>query len=277
MRQGESVSCHYYYVDESGDGVLFNSKGKVIVGENGCSRFFMLGLLLVADPDLLAKELTDLRLHLLADPYFTKIPSMQPERRKTAIMFHAKDDIPEVRREVFSLLRQHDLAFFASVKDKLKVVEYVRQQNVINLGSRYSQNDLYDFLARGLFKNRLHQQERYEVTFATRGGSDRTRALAQALEGAKQDFSKSFDQEINSCVQVMSSNPERTPSLQAADYFLWALQRLYERGEDRYWDYLSPKVSFVHDMDDTSHKPYGRFYGRKKPLTLAVIKDRLEI
>jgi hypothetical protein len=31
---------------------------------------------------------------------------MQLESRKTALAFHAKDDIPEVRREVLSLLRR---------------------------------------------------------------------------------------------------------------------------------------------------------------------------
>ena len=36
--------CHYY-VDEAGDGTLFNARGKVIIGEEGCSRYFMLGIL----------------------------------------------------------------------------------------------------------------------------------------------------------------------------------------------------------------------------------------
>ena len=31
---------HHYFVDEAGDPSLFNAKGKVIVGTEGCSRYF---------------------------------------------------------------------------------------------------------------------------------------------------------------------------------------------------------------------------------------------
>ncbi|HRF94726.1 MAG TPA: hypothetical protein PLZ51_06025, partial [Aggregatilineales bacterium] len=91
----------YYFVDEAGDGVIFNKRGKVIIGTEGCSRFFMLGLLDDPKPDVLQKDLNDLRTQILADPWFNKIPSINPQSRKTAFAFHAKDDIPEVRREVF--------------------------------------------------------------------------------------------------------------------------------------------------------------------------------
>jgi hypothetical protein len=56
--------------------------------------------------------------------------------------------------------------------------------------------------------------------------------------------------------------------LQAVDYFLWALQRFYEKEEDRFWTYVWPKVSNVHDMDDRREDSFGRFYTPQKPLTL---------
>ena len=43
-------SIRYYFVDEGGDGILFSRKGKVLVGTEGCSRFFILGLLDVPNP-----------------------------------------------------------------------------------------------------------------------------------------------------------------------------------------------------------------------------------
>src|SRR5205807_7562537 len=84
----------YYFVDESGDGTIFDAKGRVIVGKGGCSRFFMLGKLEVAEPDRVAKALTALREKLLADPYFAGVPSMQSGKNKTAVQSHAKDDLP---------------------------------------------------------------------------------------------------------------------------------------------------------------------------------------
>jgi len=178
--------CHYF-VDEAGDGTLFNGKGKVIVGEDGCSKYFMLGILHVPDPEALSKTLDNLRQELLQDPYFRKIPSMQAIQNKTAVAFHAKDDIPEIRREVFKALgRFQDLRFFAVVRDKQAVVSEVQQYK----NNRYNPNELYDQLVKRLFKDRLHQDDEYTITFATRGQSDRTRALREALMEARQLFEK---------------------------------------------------------------------------------------
>ena len=41
----KSEARKHYFVDEAGDAVLFGSRGKVLIGSDGCSRFFMLGLL----------------------------------------------------------------------------------------------------------------------------------------------------------------------------------------------------------------------------------------
>jgi hypothetical protein len=43
--------CHYY-VDEAGDGTLFDSRGRTIIGTPGCSIFFILGLLEISNPFL---------------------------------------------------------------------------------------------------------------------------------------------------------------------------------------------------------------------------------
>ena len=81
---GSRLHAKCCFVDEAGDAVLFNRRGKVIVGKPGCSRFFIVGCLDVADPDALAKDLDALRTRLLADPYFAGVPSMQSEAKKTA-------------------------------------------------------------------------------------------------------------------------------------------------------------------------------------------------
>ena len=73
----------------------------------------------------MAKALNDLRQSLLADPYFAGVPSMQPQHRKTARMFHAKDDVSEVRREVFKLLLGFDVRFYAIVRNKRVIADKV--------------------------------------------------------------------------------------------------------------------------------------------------------
>ena len=43
-----------------------------------------------------------------------------------------------MRREVFSLLLRHEMRFFAVVRDKLTVVEYVRQRNQVSMSDAMS-------------------------------------------------------------------------------------------------------------------------------------------
>ena len=105
------TGLRHYFVDESGDGMLFDRKGRVLLDEPGCPQHFTLGLLEVPDPRALGADLDALRAKVLTDPYLQGVPSMQPESRKTALVFHAKDDLPEVRRDVFNLLLGHDLRY----------------------------------------------------------------------------------------------------------------------------------------------------------------------
>ena len=137
------VHTAHYFVDESGDGVLFNSKGRVLAGQpDGAMGTFMLGLLEVHDPQALSAELAQLRADLMADPYFKGVPSFQPERGKTAVAFHAKDDLPEVRREVFKLLLRHPIKFYAVVRNMQAVLAYVRERNARSGTYRYHPNEL---------------------------------------------------------------------------------------------------------------------------------------
>ena len=41
------------------------------------------------------------------------------------------------------------------------------------------------------------------------------------------------------------------------DYFLWALQRVYAKGDDRYLRFLWAKVGVIQDVDDRRRSQYG--------------------
>lgn len=263
----------HYFVDEAGDPVLFDGKGRVLVGTEGCSRHFAVGLLDVADAAKLSAELNQLRAGLLADPYFKNVPSMQPEARKTALYFHAKDDLPEVRREVLKLLQGHELKFSAVVRDKQSVLDYVRARNERDAGYRYQPDELYDHAVRRLFKERLHKHEGYTIRFAIRGNSHRTAAFRTALEQARDRFARERGITISSKLDVKACRPTEEAALQAVDYFLWALQRTFEKREDRYLELLWPQCSLVVDVDDTRTAEYGAYYTKQKPLKAAALKE----
>lgn len=264
-----------YFIDESGDGTLFDAQGCVIIGQPGCSRLFVLGLLAVADPDDLTEQMNALRTELLADPYFRSVPSFDPMSHKTSIAFHAKDDLPEVRREVFSLLRRRqDLEFFAVIRDKLEVLRYVQSRNTRDSAYRYHPNELYDYMVRRLTKGLLHKCDEYQLCFARRGKKDRTQALLDALLVAQQRSVQQTGLHLHSRISVLSCAPEQSAGLQAVDYFLWALQRLLVRQEERYWSYIWPACKLVIDIDDKRDASYGRYYSQKRPLSLAALDQR---
>jgi hypothetical protein len=252
----------HLFVDEAGDGTLFSRGGRERVGTEGCSRYFMLGSLRAADPAALATDLTRLRMELLADPYFRGVPSFDPSRGKTAEKFHAKDDLPEVRREVFRLLTRHKLRFRAVVRDKAELLADVRVRNIRDAGYRYHENELYDDLVAALFAAPHDEPEPNDaasfgeaakaadvrVCFSRRGKRDRTRALAEALSRAEAAFERRYGF-ARRTPTVTAAAPAEQGGLQAVDYFLWAIQRRYERGEDRYLDLVASQVAEVRDFE----------------------------
>ena len=62
------TSIRNYFVDEAGDGILFDRHGRIVIGTEGCSRFFILGLVDIPAPEPLYQELAELRGRLLQDP-----------------------------------------------------------------------------------------------------------------------------------------------------------------------------------------------------------------
>lgn len=265
----------HYFIDEGGDSILFARKGKVNIETSGCSRFFLLGLLDVPNPGSLQLTFDDLRTRLLNDPYFKKVPSFQVGERKTAYAFHATDDLPEVRKEVFTALRNtEDIRFFAVVTDKWRVLEYVRHQSERDSSYHYQPNELYDYLVRRLFKNLLHKDSGYEIVFSKRGKVDRTEALMQSIEAARKRFTRQWGITSAATINVIARSPQQYACLQAVDYFTWALQRLYEKGEDRYLTYIWSAVHIVLDIDDKRQAGYGVYYTHKNPLDASALEWR---
>lgn len=266
MRHSEESSTLHFFVDEAGDPTLFEAKGRILVGEQGCSKTFILGKLDVDAPLALHTALEALRAELLADPYFKRVPSMQPERGKTAGSFHAKDDVAEVRREVFKLLSGFDLRFYAVVRHKDALLNYVRQRNEREPSYRYRGDELYDTLVEELFRRYHPFAEQLNICFAKRGNKSRTHAFRSAIERAEARFEADFGTRRSAEVVIVASTPPKSAGLQAVDYCLWALQRHYERGEDRYIELIWDKVVEIEDMDRIEDGRKGVIYTKKRPL-----------
>ncbi len=272
------MSTTHHFVDEAGDPTLFGRHGKVLVGTESVSRYFIVGRLEVLDLPALVADLQALRAELMADPLLNTVPSMQPVAGKTALFFHAKDDVPEVRHAVFRLLLRHELKFSAVVKDKQALLQHVNRHNVANPGYRYKADghEPYDELCARLFGHVGQLGSDREVTFAVRGNKPRTAALKAVLDKIDSGFNASFGFAPHGHTTVHSGFPSNSAGLQASDYLLWALQRFYERAEERYLKPLWPNFTRVLDLDvphQCSEKRGVVFeeveFNEKHPLTLA--------
>ena len=266
MSTAHPSSTLHFFVDEAGDPTLFDAKGRILVGEEGCSKTFILGKLDVADPAALHVALEQLRANLMADPYFKRVPSMQPERGKTARAFHAKDDVAEVRREVFKVLMGLHLRFYAVVRHKAALLDYVRQRNEREAVYRYRSDELYDTLVEELFRRYHPLADRLEICFAKRGSKSRTQAFRAAIEKAEARFESQYGIRRSAVVDIVASTPPERAGLQAVDYLLWALQRHYERDESRYLELIWDKVVEIEDMDRIEGGRKGVVYNKKRPL-----------
>lgn len=226
----------------------------------------MLGVAHLPDPTEARKAVRELREQLLADPYFRGVPSMQPESGRTARAFHAKNDPAEVRREVFRLLPSLGVKVQAVVRRKRELVSVARHLH--SKGQRLTANDVYDDMVKRLFRNLLHKADENRICFAWRGKSDRSEALTQAIRRAQRNFERKWRISSDKPTLIRSMYPWEDEGLQVVDYFLWALQRLYERHEDRFFELLRPSFRLVMDLDDKRNHEYGEWYSDANPLDL---------
>jgi hypothetical protein len=62
--------------------------------------------------------------------------------------------------------------------------------------------------------------------------------------------------------------PRIEPLLTISDYLSWAVQRVFERGDVRYYNYLTAKIRLVVDLyDRDKYEGYRNYYDKKNPLT----------
>jgi len=225
---------------------------------------------LLPDPEEAGKALEDLRTELLADPYFKGVPSMQPASGKTARYFHAKDDVPEVRREVFRLLRSMAAKVQVVIRHKTALIDFARR--LLSSGERLTAHDVYDDMVARLFRNLLHKADENRITFARRGKRDRSSALAEAIDRARRNFERKWHRPSKRPTTIRSQFASRCAGFQIIDYYLWALQRMFERHEDRYFEFLRPHYRLVIDLDDKRNHEHGEYYSDHNPLELRRIE-----
>ena len=84
---------------------------------------------------------------------------------------------------------------------------------------------------------------------------------------AAEAFDVQYGTGSSASVSVHCQSPVGEPCLQAIDYFLWAVQRIFTKREDRFYKALEDQIEFVWDLYDTPQYPKN-IYTTKNPLEL---------
>ena len=173
---------------------------------------------------------------------------------------------------------RHDIRFYAVVQDKQEELKYVKGRNDEDASFKYHPNQSYDYQVRCSLNGKLHKKDLYDIHFSRRGKSDQTEALLEALEKQRQWYLQEFKIESTSSVLNVSAHYSwNMAGLQAVDYFLWALQRFYDRGESRHLEFVWAKCAVINDRHIRGRNGSGTFYTQKKPPSLAALKKARRI
>jgi hypothetical protein len=252
MREPQDIRM-YYYVDESGDPVILGRKGKDLMSAGLASKTFIVGYIEVVDPHNLTSALDNLRKEILSDEYLAGIPSLSSTSRG----FHANKDCAEVKERVFRVLKAADFKCYAVVARKNEKMF----RNKFDLKPAR----LYHFLVSKLFENRLHLYRRIDMYFASMGNTVREKIMSDAIDQAIETFKKKWGKENSNEIRLFIQQSSQLPLLQVVDYVLWTINRIYERGDFRYYRFLKDKISLVQDIFDLDKYP-NTYYTPDNPL-----------
>jgi hypothetical protein len=226
----------YYYFDEAGDTTVLGCKGVNLIEKGMASKVFMVGFLETIKPQELTRALADLHKEICEDELYVGIPSME----KTRIAFHAAKDCAEVRDRVFHLLKKLDFSYYCVVLKK--------EEDVFRNYFDFKDAAIYKYAVENLLENRLHLYSDIDCYFSSLGNVVRKDTMQSAINSAIARFRAGNNTDNPSVVRIFIQQSKERPLLQASDYVLWTIQRAYEKGDYRYYNYLKEKICLVRDI-----------------------------
>ncbi|MEO8760332.1 MAG: DUF3800 domain-containing protein [Bacteroidia bacterium] len=247
---------YHRFLDEAGDTTFF-AKGKLPIqlGSNGVSKYFIVGMLQVNEPiNELRTKIITLQTKIEQSNFYNKVPSVKKLIDKGGFYFHAKNDVPELRKELFD--------FINIVNCSIGIIVAEKDVSRFTLKHNKKEAEFYAELLSQLIKDKLQNHKRLVLNIAEREGSTAYNNLNTALEKATAIYKHQHPNATDNCNVTFNVQPfSKEPILSITDYLCWAVQRFFEKDEIRFYEYLQEKINLVVDL-------YGnKFYTSQKPLT----------
>ena len=150
--------------------------------------------------------------------------------------FHATTDAQEVRDRVYETLRASDFRFQATICEKSKAQPQVRVSK-----ARFYQYPWFYHFKHGIAPY-LAPDDRLVVTAASIGNKKERTTYTNALRDVVQQSAPDIP-------WVVDFRPALAdPMLQVADYCAWAVQRAWERGDQRSLDLIRDKMTYHYEL-----------------------------
>ena len=246
MKKEKQPLNHYHrYLDEAGD-MNFYGKGRVpILGEQGVSHCFILGMVKFHTDILpIRQKLFEMQNSIPVNPYYENVPSMVKRVKKGGFYFHAKDDLPELRKEFFDFIKTLDCSFYAVVARK--------NYGIFERKHHGKSNEMYaDLLSHLIEEEQYDDSKRIVYNIASLQSTTDFVNLKLAFDKAKIRYKQvnpmqEFEQKIDFNVQPFAIEP----LLSVIDYLCWAVQRKFETGETRFMNYMESEIVKIIELYD---------------------------
>lgn len=236
MKPGELV----IYVDESGSPDVISTDGEDLLALGRTPNHLVMVALRCPDANVVAREMQSCLdwANALAD---------RKRPRGPMVYLHATRDEDRVRDHVYECLARLPIKATAIVMDKRALDP--------KLTWRQDRTVFYNEIAGRLLSDSLHLYGRTRIIFSRKNFD--TQADLVAIVDAVSDqwgrYMASTKAPLPVEVTARHEAARANAGLQAVDYIAWALFRVFEAGDLRYYSKIEPIVRHVHDLARLTH------------------------
>lgn len=165
------------FLDEAGDTTFYGKGKKNSIGTNGVSNVFIIGMIKIKDPlDEVRNKINALQDKIIKGEFY-HVPSVLKKINNTGYYLHATDDLPEVRKEMFDIIKTINCSFEAVVGRKS--IECYETKH------KGKEEYFYADLLSHLLKNKLSKHKKLVLHISERGKSTKNHNLELAFLKAK--------------------------------------------------------------------------------------------